>query len=144
MNLLLIDRENRQKNTQKLEITYIFLHCLTFSSIFDIFWQGQFCADGSKAAISELLIENGSMRLIYSRLVPAQVSNEVFWRRYFFRASGLEEEHGRRMRLLERVGEGEGALALGEEAEWGEDEDAEQNEGDTTIGNSAEGECSMF
>ena len=64
------------------------------------------------------------MRLIYSRLVPAQVSNEVFWSRYFFRASGLEEEHGRRMRLLERVGEGVGPLALGEEAEWGEDEDA--------------------
>ena len=35
--------------------------------------------------------------------VPAQLSNEQFWCRYFFKVNNFEEEHIKRIKLLERV-----------------------------------------
>lgn len=66
-------------------------------------WSEDFNTDIYKTAISDLLIENSSIRLIYSKLVPAQLSNDQFWCRYFFKVNSFEEEHIKRIKLLERV-----------------------------------------
>jgi hypothetical protein len=68
-------------------------------------WQSEFDAESYKTRVSELLIENSSMRLLYAQLVPAQLSNNQFWSRYFYKVAQLDEEHRKRMKLLERVAE---------------------------------------
>lgn len=111
-------------------------------------WQEAFEPDANKAAVSDLLIENSSMRLIYSKLVPAQISNDQFWCRYFFKANVFEEEHRKRIKLLERVKDAAGKTEEDTEeeaaADWDEDEDedaAEEEAEDTTINNSKEKEA---
>lgn len=107
-------------------------------------WQQSFEPDANKAAISDLLIENSSMRLIYSKLVPAQISNDQFWCRYFFKANVFEEEHRKRIKLLERVKDVASKEQDAEEgaADWDEDEDEDEDEEpaeeDKTINNSGQ------
>lgn len=59
--------------------------------------------DSHKGDISNLLIENSTMRALYSKLVPASVSNKEFWSRYFFRVNLIEEEFERRNKLIEKA-----------------------------------------
>lgn len=86
-------------------------------------WITTFNIDEHKATISDILIENSAMRLLYSQIViykylnlkiniflifvffqvPAQISNQQFWSRYLFKVNQLEEEHQKRVKLLERV-----------------------------------------
>lgn len=92
-------------------------------------WKENFNSETNKSIISDLLIENSSMRLIYSKLVPAQISNDQFWCRYFFKTNLFEEEQKKRIKLLERVKD------MNNEEEtlnWEEDED------DDTINNSGQ------
>lgn len=66
-------------------------------------WEENFNPDNFKSAISDLLIENSAMRLLYSQLVPAQISNIQFWSRYFFKVNQLEEEHKKRVKIIEKA-----------------------------------------
>ena len=66
-------------------------------------WSATFDANAYKAQISDLLIENGAVRVLYAQLVPAHMSNTQFWARYFFRLALLDEEHKKRVKLLERA-----------------------------------------
>lgn len=132
--------ENELKALQLSEATY-----LSDPLLADEFakWQEAFDPDANKAAISELLIENSSMRLIYSKLVPAQISNDQFWCRYFFKANVFEEEHRKRIKLLERVKDATAANKEEQEdkegaADWDEDENEDLDEKDKTINNSGE------
>lgn len=100
-------------------------------------WKENFNSDSNKKIISDLLIENSSMRLIYSKLVPAQTSNDQFWCRYFFRTNLFEEEQKKRIKLLERVTkEARSSEAEEEAVNW--DEDVEEDEDDNTINNSGQ------
>ncbi|RNA13928.1 BSD domain-containing 1 [Brachionus plicatilis] len=66
-------------------------------------WMQVFDPDEFKEEISKLLIENSTMRLIYSQMVPANLSNVEFWARYFFRLNLLNEEHMKRIKLIEKA-----------------------------------------
>ena len=41
--------------------------------------------------------------IFISKKVPAQISNQQFWSRYFFKVTQLDEEHKKRIKLLERA-----------------------------------------
>jgi hypothetical protein len=96
-----------------------------------------FDSDSYKTVISDLLIENSSMRLLYSQIVPAQISNNDFWSRYFFKVNQLEEEHRKRVKLLERVSSNGSSIITSNNSnnvansnetnearnDWGDDED---------------------
>lgn len=93
-------------------------------------WKENFDSDANKSAISNILIENSSMRLTFSKLVPAQISNDQFWCRYFFKTNLFEEEQKKRIKLLERVT----VNANDEEEEtinWDEDVENEKDDNDT-------------
>jgi hypothetical protein len=67
--------------------------------------------------------------------VPAQISNNIFWARYFFKVSQLEEEHRKRVKFLERAvvatdGEQEAAEA---EQDWGSDDEDDEKKTTTTV-----------
>lgn len=96
-------------------------------------WKESFNPDDFKATVSDLLIENSSMHLIYSKLVPAQLSNDQFWCRYFYRINIFEEEQKKRIKLLERVKEATN-MTTDETVNW--DEDDSDNEDDKTINES--------
>lgn len=114
--------ENELKAIQLSEATYLFDSENNDAEEYAT-WKKNFDCDANKAVISDLLIENSSMRLIYSKLVPAQVSNETFWCRYFYRTSLFEEEQKKRIKLLERVKEATTTVKEEEGAEWDDDED---------------------
>ncbi|CAF0746201.1 unnamed protein product [Brachionus calyciflorus] len=84
-------------------------------------WENNFNMDNFKSAISDLLIENNTMRLLYSQLVPAQISNIQFWSRYFFKVNQLEEEHKKRVKLIEKATID--AQSEQKEIDWDDDED---------------------
>lgn len=88
-------------------------------------WKSTFTSESYKSEISELLIQNGAMRLLYSQLVPAQLTNEEFWSRYFYKVNLLQEENKKRVKLLERAGNQENNEQ--EEFDW-EDEDEHSKE----------------
>lgn len=107
-------------------------------------FKNTFDSDSYKSVISDLLIDNSAMRLLYSQLVPAQISNNLFWARYFYKVNQLEEENKKRVKLLERATESTNESSGGlntnsmnrdEVNDWGEDfEENEQdnNENDKT------------
>jgi hypothetical protein len=66
-------------------------------------WVKIFDVDSYKSIISDLLIENNEMRLLFSQLVPSQVTNIQFWSRYFYKVNILEEDHKKRLKLIERA-----------------------------------------
>lgn len=84
--------------------------------------------DKYKSEISSLMIEKDSIRLVYSQLVPAQISNETFWSRYFFRVSQLEKENEKRIKLLERTSASEKKQDEEDTLNWDDDEEEENNE----------------
>lgn len=90
-------------------------------------FQTSFDSDSYKSVISDLLIENAQMRLLYSQLVPAQMSNNLFWSRYFFKVNQLEEEHRKRVKLIERATSTSNANSSStqqqDHLDWGDDDD---------------------
>lgn len=110
------NKQNQMKSTtSNIQVRYneelkqiqtnedVYLNQLIESNEDYIQWLASFNLENFKSVISDLLIENSSMRLLYSQLVPAQISNEQFWSRYFYRINQLDEEHKKRLKLLERV-----------------------------------------
>lgn len=67
-------------------------------------WSESYDPDTQKGVISNLLIENEALRAIYTQLVPATVTNKVFWTRYFFKVRLIELEHEKRHKLLMKAG----------------------------------------
>lgn len=90
-------------------------------------WAETFDAETVKTDISELLIANSSMRLLYAQLVPQQVTNALFWARYFFKVNMLEEDHKKRLKLIAR-GSNDPATIKDEDAALDWDDDNEEND----------------
>jgi hypothetical protein len=103
-------------------------------------WSDNFNPDAYKSQISDILIENSSMRLLYSQLVPAQISNNQFWSRYFFKVNQLEEEHKRRVKLLERAINDTPNEDKNDELDWDEEEDNNTNDNETVVTSKSENE----
>jgi len=59
--------------------------------------------DKRQGEISDLMINNASVRKMYSKLVPADVSHKMFWARYFYRVHLLEKEEAKRQVLRKRA-----------------------------------------
>jgi len=53
--------------------------------------------------VSRLLANHSAMRSVHGRLVPAAVTQEQFWERYFFHVHLLDRDEQRRRELLEGV-----------------------------------------
>jgi len=93
-------------------------------------WVASFNPDEFKSTISDLLIDNSAMRLIYSQLVPAQMSNNQFWSRYFFKVNQLEEDYKKRVQLLEKASRTttmEATSNKEESNDWEDDDSPSQN-----------------
>jgi hypothetical protein len=104
-------------------------------------WSDNFNPDTYKSQISDILIENSSMRLLYSQLVPAQISNNQFWSRYFFKVNQLEEEHKKRVKLLERAINDTQNEDKKDELDWDEEEDNnETNDNERVVTSKSENE----
>ncbi len=112
----------------------------TNQALFTGEWSDNFNPDSYKSQISDILIENSSMRLLYSQLVPAQISNNQFWSRYFFKVNQLEEEHKRRVKLLERAINDTPNEDKKDELDWDEEEDNNTNDNETVVTSKSENE----
>lgn len=68
----------------------------------------RFCSTFSVSSrseeISDALNSNGFMKELFSRIVPAIVSEETFWQRYFFKVYELEIEFGRQSEPPKAIG----------------------------------------
>ena len=54
-------------------------------------WAGQFDVQPRQAEISQLLVSCPHVRTMHGQLVPAKVSYENFWKRYFFKSGLLQQ-----------------------------------------------------
>ncbi|CAF0838888.1 unnamed protein product [Didymodactylos carnosus] len=79
--------------------------------------------DSKKGEISQLLIDNPTIRSIYSRLVPAKTTHTDFWMRYFYRVYQIEEDEIRRLNNLKRAQQMINGDNRNDEADWDEEED---------------------
>lgn len=86
-------------------------------------WLDHFRMEEYKEQISELLGKNPQIRTLYAQLVPSEVSNVVFWQRYFYRKHLFDLDEARRDALLRRT-EGEVEKErLEMKTSWGDSED---------------------
>ena len=54
-------------------------------------WAGQFEVQSRQSEISQLLVNCPHVRSLHSGLVPAKVSYNDFWKRYFFKLGLLRQ-----------------------------------------------------
>jgi hypothetical protein len=122
-------KKNEITNIQNNEDTYI---NDPDGDEYNIFYDS-YDPDTQKGDISNLLIENPTMRALYSKLVPANVSNKDFWSRYFYRVKLIEEEFERRNKLIEKATNSKAS----EEAKlnWDEEEDNTKVEAQLSVQN---------
>ena len=79
-------------------------------------WETWSCdLDKRQGEISDLMVNNASVREHYKSMVPDQVSHKLFWKRYFFKVHLIELQEARRNVLKKRAEEAT------KEAESGED-----------------------
>ncbi|XP_075245355.1 uncharacterized protein LOC142339302 isoform X2 [Convolutriloba macropyga] len=83
-----------------------------------------FKVDSVKSEISALLVEHTELRMLYSRLVPSEVSHMDFWSRLWFKRQLLENEAERKTELLSKVQ----TSLHGDLLDWGDEEEEEQEE----------------
>lgn len=67
-------------------------------------WESWSCdLDKRQGEISDLMVNNASVREHYKTMVPDQVSHKTFWRRYFFKVHLIELQEARRQVLKKRA-----------------------------------------
>lgn len=66
--------------------TYIFVKGEKFGN-----WKAKFSVQAQQSDISNLLVTCPHIRSLHSQLVPAKVSYETFWMRYFYKVQLLEQ-----------------------------------------------------
>jgi len=66
-------------------------------------WLAGLNLDTRQGEISDLMINNASVRRMYSKLVPADVSHKLFWARYFYKVHLLEVDEAKRQVLRKRA-----------------------------------------
>lgn len=83
-------------------------------------WSSDFDLESKRSEMSNLLAQESSIRAIYTKLVPNQISHSTFWQRYFYSIHIIEKEEHLREELLARA-------SLEESKEdacgWDDDED---------------------
>ncbi|XP_007897835.2 BSD domain-containing protein 1 [Callorhinchus milii] len=82
-------------------------------------WLSEFSLEDEKYAISDLLVNNESMRHLYTQLVPLEVTHVDFWCRYFYRVYQLQQEEAKRTALKQRAEQ----TVYAEDLKWEDDED---------------------
>lgn len=66
-------------------------------------WLAHLDLDSRQGEISELMINNSTVRRMYSKLVPAEVSHKLFWARYFYKVHLIEKQEVKRQVLKKRA-----------------------------------------
>jgi len=85
-------------------------------------WETWSCdLDKRQGEISDLMVNNASVREHYKSMVPDQVSHKLFWKRYFFKVHLIELQEVRRNVLKKRAEEATKEAESGEG--WGEESD---------------------
>jgi len=87
-------------------------------------WFETFELDDHKIEMSNLLIENTSVRAIYTQLVPNVISHNIFWQRYFYQLFLLNVEEKKRNDILARASN-VSSKDDNEDEGWSEDDDDE-------------------
>ena len=82
-----------------------------------ISWKKDFCLEDFAEQISKLEAENSHIRKLKREMVPFSVSETIFWCRYFFKMSQVED----RRRMLERLAEGAHHCSDEDDLDWGND-----------------------
>ncbi|XP_035286431.1 BSD domain-containing protein 1-like isoform X1 [Anguilla anguilla] len=83
-------------------------------------WLSSFSLEEMKGEISELLVSSPSIRALYAKMVPAEVSHFEFWQRYFYKVFQLDQEETRRVALKQRAEKSTDSEGLDWEEEEGE------------------------
>ena len=69
-------------------------------------WETWSCdLDKRQGEISDLMVNNASVREHYKSMVPDQASHRLFWKRYFFKVHLIELQEARRNVLKKRAEE---------------------------------------
>lgn len=92
-------------------------------------WLAGLDLDKRQGEISDLMINNASVRRMYSKLVPADVSHKLFWARYFYKVHLLEQEEAKRQVLRKRAER----TAVEEETNINWDDEDEEQSGEQSI-----------
>jgi len=66
-------------------------------------WLAHLNLDSRQGEISELVINNATVRRMYGKLVPAEVSHKLFWARYFYKVHLIEKQEMKRQVLKKRA-----------------------------------------
>uniref|UniRef100_A0A914W3H3 BSD domain-containing protein n=1 Tax=Plectus sambesii TaxID=2011161 RepID=A0A914W3H3_9BILA len=85
-------------------------------------WLEHFYQEDRKQEVSQLLAANPAVRALYSQLVPAEMTNALFWQRYFYKVHQFQLDEARRRALINR------ATDLTVKTSWG-DSDADFESG---------------
>ncbi|XP_064203394.1 BSD domain-containing protein 1-like isoform X3 [Anguilla rostrata] len=83
-------------------------------------WRSSFSLEEMKGEISELLVSSPSIRALYAKMVPAEVSHFEFWQRYFYKVFQIDQEETRRAALKQRAEKSTDSEGLDWEEEEGE------------------------
>ncbi len=78
-----------------------FLQPVADAADFDA-WSEHFELRGEAGDVETLLEQREALRAMHARLVPDELSEESFWRRYFYARQALEAQEARRLELLRR------------------------------------------
>lgn len=83
-------------------------------------WETWSCdLDKRQGEISDLMVNNASVREHYKSMVPDQVSHKLFWKRYFFKVHLIELQEARRNILKKRAEEA--TKEADSDMTWGEE-----------------------
>lgn len=84
-------------------------------------WLEVFNLDENKLDMSNMLVQNPSIRAIYTQLVPAVVSHTTFWQRYYYQVFLLDAEEKKRQEIVARASNDVNDSES--ESGWGDDDD---------------------
>ncbi|XP_071964258.1 BSD domain-containing protein 1-like isoform X2 [Antedon mediterranea] len=85
-------------------------------------WCQAFSLEDNKGEISELLVVNTNVRSLYTKMVPAVVSHDDFWNRYFYKIYQLDQDEARKAALMERA-DMTSSTKEDDDLGWGDEED---------------------
>ncbi len=97
-----------------------FLQPVADAADFDA-WSEHFELRGEAGDVETLLEQREALRAMHARLVPDELSEESFWRRYFYARQALEAQEARRLELLRRSHEP--PPAADRQLSWDDDDD---------------------
>ncbi|KAL2238901.1 uncharacterized protein LOC105163226 [Sesamum indicum] len=92
-------------------------------------WKLGFQLEQNRDEIDSLIVGNGVLEDVYTRVVPSAVDPEIFWCRYFYRVYKLKQQESVRANLVKRV------ISVDDDEELSWDVDEDEDEVEVEVGN---------